>query len=203
MIVWLGMEHSSSLEASLTSEQAELLLDTAEIAIRASLKGTLYLGPDVELLPERLRQPCGAFVTLHVDGQLNGCIGNIGSDEPIGACVPKLAIQAAFEDSRLPRLKHQDLPGLQIEISLLSPRSVVPSATADQLLEHLTPHLHGLIIASGRLRALFLPSVWEQIPEPKDFLGQLLRKAGMATDPWPTDMRAEVFTADTYGRRTA
>lgn len=197
------MEHSLSLDTSLAPDQAELLLDTAEIAIRTCLDGIRYPGPDVERLPERLRQPCGAFVTLHVDGRLNGCIGNVDSDQPIGACIPKLAIQAAFDDPRLPRLRRQDLPGLEIEISLLSPRTAVPCSTQAELFEHLTAGLHGLIITSGRLHAVFLPSVWKQLPEPDDFVVQLLAKAAIATGTWPDDLQAEVFTVESFERRVA
>jgi AmmeMemoRadiSam system protein A len=190
-----------SFEASVTPDQAELLLDTAELAIRARVAGTPYPGPDVELLPERLQQAGGAFVTLHVDGQLNGCIGNVGGDEPLGASVSRLAIQAAFEDPRLPQLRRRDLPGLHLEISLLSPRTEVPASTRDELLEHLAPGVHGLQIASGRRRAIFLPAVWAQLADRDDFLDQLLRKADLSTTDWPNDMCAEVFTTHSFGRR--
>ena len=182
-------------------DQAELLLDIAEVSIRACLEGTLYPGPDVTLLPERLRQPCGAFVTLHVDGRLNGCIGTIHSDEPIGACISKLAIEAAFDDPRLPRLQREDLDGLHIEVSLLSPPTVVPATSRAELIEHLIAHQTGLIISSGARRAVFLPSVWGQLPLPDDFIDHLLRKAGLPTDSWPSDLRAEVFTTESFGRR--
>lgn len=199
--MWSGMEHSLSTEASVTPEQAELLLDIAEVAIRTCLDGVRYPGPDVTLLPERLRQPCGAFVTLHVNGELNGCIGNVASGDAIGACVPKLAIQAAFEDHRLPKLHRQDLPGLHIEISLLSPLTTIPADTRQALLGHLRPAVDGLIIASGSHRAVFLPSVWAQLRRPDHFLDQLLRKAGLPTTGWPTDMRADVFTTESFGRQ--
>ena len=184
----------------MTPDQAELLLDTAELAIRACLAGTRYPGPDVERLPEQLRHRCGAFVTLHVDGQLNGCIGNVESDEPLGAGISRLAIQAAFEDPRLPQLRRRDLTGLHIEISLLSPRTEVPASTRAELLEQLTPGVQGLQIASGRRRAIFLPAVWEQLADPNDFLDQLLRKAALSTTAWPSDMYAEVFTTTSFGR---
>ncbi len=185
----------------MTPDQAELLLDIAEVSIRACLEGTRYPGPDVTLLPERLRRPCGAFVTLHVDGRLNGCIGNIRTDEPIGACISKLAIEAAFDDPRLPRLRREDLDGLQIEVSLLSPPTMVPATSRAELIEHLVAHETGLIISSDSRRAVFLPSVWGQLPLPDDFIDHLLRKAGLPTNSWPSDMRAEVFTTESFGRR--
>ena len=184
----------------MTPEQAELLLDLADAAIRSCLEGARYPGPDVTLLPERLRRPGGAFVTLHVDGKLNGCIGHIESDEAIGVCVSNLAIQAAFADHRLPNLRRRDLPGLHIEISLLSPRTTIPAGTREALLEHVRPHVDGLIIAGGNRRAVFLPSVWAQLRLPDQFLDQLLRKAGLPTTGWPTDMHAEVFTTESFGR---
>ena len=140
-------------------------------------------------------------MTLHVDGRLNGCIGNVHSRERIGACISELAIEAAFEDPRLPQLRREDLDRLHIEVSLLSPRSVVPAPSRAELIEHLVPHETGLIISSGSARAVFLPSVWEQLPRPDDFIDQLLRKAGLPPDGWPTDMRAEVFTTESFGRR--
>lgn len=189
----------------MTPEHVELLLDSAEVAIRAclaggNLAGSSHAGPDPERLPERLRRPCSAFVTLHVDGRLNGCIGAIDSPEPVGVCVPRLAIQAAFDDPRLPALRRQDLAGLHIEISLLSPRSTVPAGSRAELLGQLRAGVDGLIISSGDRRAVFLPTVWTQLPDPDDFLDQLLIKAGLPIDRWPTDLRAEVFTTESFGR---
>jgi AmmeMemoRadiSam system protein A len=195
------MEHSLSHEAPVTLDQAELLLDITELAIRARLGGTRYAGPDVRRLPERMQQPCSAFVTLHVDGELNGCIGNIDCGDPLGACISKLAIQAAFEDPRLPELSRDDLADLHIEVSLLSPLAEVPAESRAQLFEQLVPGVHGLIIASGQHRAVFLPSVWAQLPVPDHFLDQLLRKAGLSTTGWPDDMHADVFTTESFDRQ--
>ena len=201
MIVWSGTGRSLSVDTSVSSEQAELLLDVAEVAIRASFNGTQFPGPDLRQLPDRLQQPCGAFVTLHVDGQLNGCIGNIDTDQPLGACIARLAVQAAFEDPRLPQLKRADLHRLHIEVSLLSPHAEVAADSRAHLIEQLTPGVHGLIIASGPHRAVFLPSVWAQLPDREQFLDQLLRKAGLSTTAWPSDMRSELFTTDSFGRQ--
>jgi AmmeMemoRadiSam system protein A len=111
-----------------------------------------------------------------------------------------LAVEAAFEDPRLPRLRREDLDGLHIEVSLLSPRTAVPAGSRAELIEHLVPHETGLIISSGARRAVFLPSVWEQLPLPDDFIDHLLSKAGLPTDRWPGDMHAEVFTTESFGR---
>jgi AmmeMemoRadiSam system protein A len=185
----------------LSPEHGELLLDIAEAAIRARLSGTRSPGPDVEQLPAPLRRPCGAFVTVLVDGRLNGCIGNIDTAEPLGACVAKLAGQAAFEDPRLPALRRDQLARTTIDISLLSPHVPVPARSRAELSGNLVPGRHGLIIASRGRRAVFLPSVWDQLPDPDDFVDHLFRKAGLSPVPWPADLAAEVFTTEYVERR--
>lgn len=188
------MVRSLSAEPILTEAEAALLLDLAELAIRSRLEGTCFAGADTHLLPEALQRPCSAFVSLHVDGQLNGCIGNIGGAEPVGACVVRLALQAAFEDPRLPALRRAEVDALVIEISLLSPLTPVPSTTRDDVLAHLEPGIHGLVLSARGARAVFLPTVWDQLPEPDEFVAHLLRKAGLPGTGWPSGTSAEVFT---------
>jgi AmmeMemoRadiSam system protein A len=183
-----------------TLDEAEFLLDLSEVAIRAWFEGTAYPGPDLAKVPEALRRPCGAFVTLKVDGRLNGCIGNIDSPKPIGTCVVDLTRQAAFDDPRLPRLRRSDLGHLEIEVSLLSPRTPVPAATRTELLEQLVPPHHGLILNSGERRAVFLPTVWAELPNPDHFVDRLLHKAGLPMTGWPSDMQAQVFTTASVSR---
>lgn len=201
VIVWSGMEHSHLGDEPLTPDEFCLLLDLAELSIRAHLEGRQFAGLDIERLSDRLRRPGGAFVTLNVGGSLNGCIGNIESPEPIATTVAELAIKAAFEDYRLPKLRNEDLAELEIEISLLSPPSPVPAGTRAELLEQLVPGRHGLILTSGGHRAVFLPSVWAQLPQPSDFIDHLLRKAGLPADRWPSDLHADVFTTVSSARR--
>jgi AmmeMemoRadiSam system protein A len=190
-------------ELPVTPHEAELLLDLSEVAIRACLDGTRYPGPDADKLPESLRRPCGAFVTLHVAGRLNGCIGNINGSEPIGTCVGDLARKAAFEDPRLRPLRRDDLDRLHIEVSILSPLTPVPARTRPELIANLEQRRHGLILAAAGRRAVFLPSVWGQLPTPDDFIDGLLHKAGLPVAGWPADMYAEVFTTASVGRHLA
>lgn len=194
------MDRLRSDDHPVSRDEAELLLDLSEVAIRACLDGTEYPGPDLARLPEALRRPCGAFVTLHVDGHLNGCIGNIDGTDPIGKCVVNLARQAAFDDPRLPKLRRNDLDHLEIEVSILSPRRAIAAGTRAELIEQLEPHVHGLIIESGTHRAVFLPDVWAQLPAPETFVDRLLHKAGLVPAVWPTDMRAALFTTSSVTR---
>ncbi|MBK6858514.1 MAG: AmmeMemoRadiSam system protein A [Microthrixaceae bacterium] len=140
----------------------------------------------------------GVFVTLHVDGDLNGCIGDVSGDKPLAHEVARLARAAAFDDPRLPALRRRQLPRLTIEVSVMSPQEPIPATSPELLRSHLTPGVHGLMISSGRHRALFLPDVWQQLPEFADFIGRLFAKAGMDPRRWPDHLTAWRFTTQAF-----
>ena len=190
-----------SAEGSLPEAEAALLLDLADDAIVDGLAGRPPAVPDVASLPPALREPAGVFVTLLVGGELNGCIGTIQGDEPIGQAVGRCARSAAFADPRLPPLRPADYESLTIEVSVLSPLTPIPAASRQQLLGQLRPGVDGLQIAAGAHRAVFLPVVWDKVPHPPDFVDHLLRKAGLPLGRWPHDMRAWRFTAEKLARR--
>jgi len=199
------MAHSrlpdAARERSLGAAHADLLLDIAEGAIVDGLGRRHPAVPLREELPDELLQATGTFVTLHVHGELNGCIGSIETDEPVGMSVARHAWSAAFTDPRLPPLRRVDYDHLDIEISLLSPLSPIPAASPRALLGALEPAVDGLLIAAGARTAVFLPSVWEQLPSPETFLAHLFHKAGLDPASWPDDLRAFGFTAEKFGRR--
>ena len=151
---------SDLAEFGLTDTDAEFLLDVAVGTLVAHFGRGAAPDTDPSALPARLGQPIGAFVTLRVGGELNGCIGHLTTGAPIVETVAELAIRSAFHDPRLPALRVDDLDDLEIEISLLSPRHDVPARTRDELLSHLRPGVTGLVLTSGRRSALFLPAVW-------------------------------------------
>ncbi len=174
------------------------------IADRAIVAG-LEHGGDGPPLPERRDVPpslwrsSGSFVTLHVDGALNGCIGAIETDEPLARDVARHAWSSAFEDPRLPMLTRADYVRLSIDISVLSPLAPLPAGSSGELIEALRTGVDGLLIEAGRSRAVFLPAVWTMLPSPKEFVSQLFRKAGLDPDTWPVDLRAWRFVTDHFG----
>jgi len=176
------------------------LLDIADRVIMAGLDSRGPLVPDRSGLHADLRRTFGAFVTLTVRGELNGCIGSIEGDEPLDLAVARHAWSAAFEDPRLPPLRWSDYAHLAIEVSVLSPLSVLPAESRSGLLDALRPGVDGLLIGAGMRRAVFLPSVWEQLPSADAFVEHLFRKAGLAPDVWPDDLRAHRFTAQKITR---
>jgi AmmeMemoRadiSam system protein A len=140
------------------------------------------------------RQSAATFVTLTQKGQLRGCIGSLTAHRPLAEDVVANAHAAAFNDPRFPPLTAAELPGVRLEISLLTPAVPLPCRDEADALAQLRPHVDGLILTAGRRRATFLPQVWEQLPDPADFLAQLKRKAGLAADYWGVDVRLERYT---------
>jgi AmmeMemoRadiSam system protein A len=195
------MGRSQSTETPIAVDDAEILLDIAELTVATALFGGRPTLPPLEHLPRSLQARVGAFVTLTVAGELNGCIGNVEGIEPIGYAVARLALSAAFGDPRLPALRPVDYPQLTIELSLLSGLSVIAAGSRGDLLRALRPHEDGVVVTAGPRQGLFLPSVWEQLPSPDDFLDHLWIKAGLTPRTWPTDLRAFRFTAERYRRR--
>lgn len=188
---------------SLSEAELDVLFGLADRAIRAGLAGHPAPELDVEDLPPALRRPRGAFVTLEVHGQLNGCIGTLESDEPLAVAVARCAWEAAFADPRLPPLRVEDHPHLDIKVSVLSPLSPVTAHSEGELVDQLRPGVDGLVIAHGRRRATFLPAVWSHLPGPLDFLRHLEQKAGLWPGHWPRGMQAWRYTAVEHRRAAA
>ena len=173
----------------------EQLLDLADRAIVAGLDNRRPPVPDLSGLHADLRQARGAFVTLHVRGELNGCIGSIEGEEPLGIAVARHAWSAAFADPRLPPLRRSDHAHLEIEVSVLSPLVPLPADSFADLLDALQPGVDGLLIGR-RSEAGGVPPVGVgPVAVGRRFRGASLRKAGLAPDVWPDDLRAHRFTA--------
>jgi AmmeMemoRadiSam system protein A len=180
----------------LTPAQRRALLDVASAAIEYGLSHGEPPALDVRSYEEAIRVQRASFVTLHRNKELRGCIGTLDASRPLVADVAYNAYAAAFRDPRFPRLSRDELPGLDIHISVLSaPEPLEVSSEAD-LIARLQPGLHGLVIQEGRRRATFLPSVWENLPETKDFLAQLKLKAGLPVDYWSPTLKTYHYTVE-------
>ncbi len=135
----------------------------------------------------------GVFVTLTKKGQLRGCIGYLDAREPVTEAVKHNAVNAAFHDPRFSPVKASELSDIDIEVSILSDPEILPYANSEELLKKLRPGIDGVIIRSGFQSATFLPQVWEQLPDKKEFLGHLCLKAGLPSNAWEKNM-LEVLT---------
>ncbi|NFV80485.1 AmmeMemoRadiSam system protein B [Magnetospirillum aberrantis] len=167
------------------------LLDLAWASIRARLDNKPAPKPD----DPALARPGACFVTLKRGGNLRGCIGSPLAWRPLGEDVVDNAVKAAFADPRFPPLSAAELDPLTLSVSVLTPPVPMRFESEMDLLGQLRPGIDGLIIEDGGRRALFLPSVWEQLPDPAQFLAHLKHKAGMAIDHWSAHFKASRFQA--------
>ena len=133
------------------------------------------------------------FVTLKRDGMLRGCIGSPVAWRNLGEDVADNAFKSAFRDPRFPPLTANELPGLDLSITVLTPPVPMTFGSEEDLLAQLRPGRDGLIISDGGKSALFIPSVWEQLPNPRDFLTHLKVKAGMGATHWSSGFTARRF----------
>lgn len=195
----LDPERGSELDPELDSVAASELVEVARRSIRAGFDGRGRYHPDLQALSPVLREPRGAFVTVLVDGDLNGCMGAIEPTRPLAEVVADEARSAAFEDPRLPPLREEQLARVDLEVSVLSDLEPMAVTSLDELLDALRPGVDGLVIEAGSRRGLFLPQVWEQLPEPAHFVAHLQAKAGIAVGSWPLRMHCHRFTVTHVG----
>ena len=145
--------------------------------------------------PKILRENGACFVTLKKNGELRGCIGTPKAYRSLVDDIAENAYQAAFADPRFPKLTSEERYEIEISLSILSPQNKMTFKDEDELMAQLRPGTDGLIIEDGNMRALFLPSVWSQLPNHNAFLKRLKTKAGMPPNYWSNNMRAWRFIA--------
>ena len=136
------------------------------------------------------------FVTLKRNNQLRGCIGSIIAYQPLIDDLVKHSQDAAFNDPRFLPLEKSELDDLNIDVSLLSVPKPMTFNDEQDLLNKLVPYKDGLIIKDGNKQAVFLPSVWEELPDKELFLKSLKRKAGMAPEYFSKTFQAFRFETE-------
>jgi AmmeMemoRadiSam system protein A len=177
------------MSLALTEEDGRVLIETARqaIASRLSQKAGCYTAP----ITPALMVPCGAFVTLKLEGCLRGCIGRISSTRSLLQTVKEVAISSAFEDPRFPPVTKSEWPSIRVEVSVLSPMKRVADPQA------VCVGTHGVMIRSGFNSGLLLPQVaTEQGWDREMFLSNACRKAGLSPEAWRNpSTEIEVFSA--------
>ena len=175
----------------LSSDDCRALLDLARRAISSAVIEKRIL--DFPSCPTVLTEPAGAFVTLHRNGQLRGCVGQVESPDPIAETVARAAINAALHDSRFAAVEAGEVSSLEIEISVLGrPEPIAPE-------EILQGH-HGLLIVKREHRGLLLPQVaTERRWSSQRFLEETCVKAGLPRDAWrEPSTRVFAFAAEVF-----
>lgn len=142
----------------------------------------------------QLAEPGCCFVTLRRDGALRGCIGTISPYRTLREDVVGNARAAALHDPRFPPVEPAELPELDIEVSVLGPPTPTYVTSYPDLLRTLRPQVDGVVVTAGRHRAVMLPAVWRELPDPKDYVAAVWRKAGLMPGDWPDGIRVECFS---------
>ena len=164
--------------ANLTEKDKAFLVRLARSVIEAALDaGQKEAIPD-DVSPAVLKKG-GCFVTLHKKGALRGCIGTIEPVQSLVKGVEENAVNAAFKDPRFSSLKIEELPDIDLEVSVLSVPQKLTFKDPEDLKRQLKPGIHGVILSNGWRRSTFLPQVWDQLPDPELFLRHLCEKAGL------------------------
>ena len=143
------------------------------------------------------------FVTLTEGGRLRGCIGSPAPRRPLIEDAVANTVSAGFADPRFPPLDEAGLAGLRLDVSVLSHPRPIPAASESELAAGLEPDRDGLILAAGNRSALFLPSVWRQVPDARAFVRSLMAKAGLEANRWPEGLKAKRFRVEFVRRALA
>lgn len=175
--------------AEYSQDERRQLLALARESVAAALEQR-----KLELTPpnDHLAEHRGAFTTLHIEGDLRGCVGYVFPQYSLYRTISETACAAAFDDPRFQPVSKKELPSLQYEISVLSPLQPIDP-------EDVEVGKHGLVITYGSRRGLLLPQVapehnWDR----ETFLRQTCVKAGLPQDAWEHGAKVEAFTAEIF-----
>jgi len=168
----------------LTPEEGRTVVRLARSAIGKTLSGERAALP---ALPAVFREKRGVFVTIKRQGRLRGCIGLPYPTRPLADAIVEAAVSAALEDPRFPPVSPQELPDIDLEVTVLTePRPLdCPPEGRPGCVE---VGKHGLIVSGLGAGGLLLPQVpaeygWTS----REFLDQTCVKAGLSPGCWKRD----------------
>jgi AmmeMemoRadiSam system protein A len=189
--------HAAEIDAG----ARKTLLDLArEVVKQAAIDGGQAPRLNIQgTLPRSLNAQRATFVTLSIGGQLRGCRGSVLAHRSLVADVADNAFKSGFGDPRFPPLTQAELAQLEFHISILSSPRRIACASEAELLRALRPDIDGLIIRDSGKQALLLPSVWEHLHDPVQFVRQLKLKAGLGAEHWSPTLEAYRFGAESFG----
>ena len=184
--------------ARLTDDQRQSLLELAKTSIRYQAARGKTPKIDINEFSRQLQARRATFVTVKLDGKLRGCIGTTVPHQALITDVISSACKAAAADPRFPPVTEEEAPRLEVGVSILSTPRPIAFASEDELVARLRPESDGLILLEGKKRGLFLPQVWESLPDPRQFVRNLKIKAGLKPDTWSPKVKVLRFTTESF-----
>lgn len=182
----------------ITKDAQAVLLQVAHEAIAYGLTNGREMRIDLNKYEPKLQEQRASFVTLHLHNELRGCIGTLEAYQPLIINIAHNAYAAAFSDPRFSPLTESEFKNIEIDIAILNPAEEIKFNSEKELLAQLRPNIDGLILSDGPARSTFLPSVWEQLPEPHDFITHLKLKAGLPAHYWSDTIKMKRYTTTTF-----
>lgn len=192
------MSSDNQTETTITDAEQQLLLQLARESIEYGLQHQHEIALSADNYPPQLQEQRATFVTLHLNNQLRGCIGTLEAYQPLVLDVAHNAYAAAFNDPRFMPVTQSEVNKLEIHISILNPAEQLRFGSEQELIGQIRPGVDGLIMQDGRSRGTFLPSVWEQLTGPKEFIHHLKLKAGLPADYWSESLRVWRYTTTAF-----
>ena len=176
----------------------QILLNLARESIQFGLTHSQPLTVKRQNYSDVLQQLRASFVTLHKHGELRGCIGSLKARQPLVDDIASNAFNSAFHDPRFPPLQANEFDQLHIHIEILTPPEPIQFSSEQDLLDQLQPGKDGLLLSEGLHRGTFLPTVWESLPLPEQFLFHLKNKAGLPGDYWSDNIKVQRYHTESF-----
>ena len=180
-----------------TKTDEQELLDIAYQSIEHGLKNGKCMKLNESKYPKALQQPHGAFTTLKSKGVLRGCKGSIEFALPLVKTVAYSAFSSAFNDPRFTPLQPCEFAQLKISLSVLSPKEKISFTCEKEIIDKIQPGIDGVVLEYNGQKGTLLPSVWETIPDAREFFFILKQKAGFDRDFWDENIQAHRYTTHT------
>lgn len=148
-----------------------------------------------ESIKKKYSEKKACFVTLMLNGNLRGCIGNLVARQELWKEVIENARNAAFKDPRFNELSFDELEKIKIEVSVLSVPKQIEYSDIEDLKKKITGK--GVIIQKGYNSATYLPQVWLELENFEDFISSLCRKADLSEDAWKKlDLKVAIYEVE-------